>query len=125
VTGLPDFDTPDLAAAVERLAPGLIDALPFGAVRLDTAGAVVVFNRTEAARSGYGSRPAVGRHFFTEIAPCMDNAAFRGRIERALASGKLDIAFSHIGDFDDRGRMLDVRVQSAAGGGSWIFLRRG
>jgi photoactive yellow protein len=125
VTGLPDFETPDLAAAVERLAPDLIDALPFGAIHLDGSWAVIVFNRAEATQSGYGTRPAVGRHFFTEIAPCMDNEAFRGRIERALAAGKLDIAFSHIGDFADLGRILDVRVQSAGGGGCWIFLRRG
>ena len=124
MSGLPDFETPNLAAAVERLAPNLIDALPFGAIRLDSSGMVASFSRIEASQSGYDARAAVGRHFFTEIAPCMDNESFRGRIDRALAAGVLDIAFTHIGDFADRGRTLDVRVQSATGGGCWIFLQR-
>ena len=88
------------------------------------AGVVSSSAGSEASQSGYGARAAVGRHFFTEIAPCMDNESFRGRIDRALAAGKLDIAFTHIGDFADRGRTLDVRVQSATGGGCWIFLQR-
>jgi hypothetical protein len=33
----------------------------------------------EATQSGVGIRPTVGRQFITEIAPCMDNEAFRGR----------------------------------------------
>jgi hypothetical protein len=54
----------------------------------------------------------------------MNNAAFRGRIERALAAGHLDITFSHTGDFDDKAKELTVRVQSATGGGCWIFMKR-
>jgi len=54
----------------------------------------------------------------------MNNAKFRGRIDRALAAGTLDITFSFIGDFNDPNRELDVRVQSATNGGYWIFMRR-
>lgn len=118
-----DFDEPRLAAAVERLPANEVDQLSFGAIHLDPDGRVVSFNDAERRLSGY-SAPPIGRTFFTDIAPCMNNRDFRGRIEHALAAGKLDIAFSHIGDFEDRTRSLDVRIQSAAGGGFWIFLRR-
>ncbi len=118
-----DFDEPRLAAAVESLAAHEVDQLSFGAIHLDPDGRVVSFNAAERRLSGY-TKPAIGLEFFVDIAPCMNNPDFRGRIERALAAGKLDIAFSHIGDFDDRTRALDVRIQSAAGGGCWIFLRR-
>jgi photoactive yellow protein len=120
---LPNFATPGLAAAVEKLAPAVIDTLPFGAIRLDRDGAVVSYSEAERRLSGY-RREVLARPFFTEIAPCMNNAAFKGRIERALAAGTLDIAFDHIGDFDDSAKMLHVRVQSAAGGGCWIFMQR-
>jgi photoactive yellow protein len=121
---LPDFDEPRLAEAVERLPPEAIDRLPFGAIRLDASGVVRFYSKAEARLSGYGARKALGLHFFTQMAPCMDNPQFRGRIERALAAGTLDIEFNWYGDFSDPDRELRVRIQSATDGGAWIFMQR-
>ena len=118
-----EFHDRDLAVVVEALPAASVHALPFGAIRLDREGRVVFYNETERLSSGY-DREAPSRSFFTEIAPCMNNAKFRGRIDRALAAGTLDITFSFIGDFNDPNRELDVRVQSATNGGYWIFMRR-
>jgi len=118
------FDSRDLARQVEALGESEIDALPFGAIRLDDTGAVTFFSKAERDLSGYGARPTVGKIFFTDIAPCMSNESFRGRIEAARARGTLDIAFSWVGDFADRQREMRVRIQSASDGGVWIFMRR-
>lgn len=118
------FNTPGLAKAVEQLSNDAIDQLPFGAIRLDATWTVLTYSKREAQLSGRGDRPTVGLDFFTEIAPCMNNPDFKGRIERAIAARTLDIEFSHIGDFSDRDRELQVRVQSAFDGGIWIFLTR-
>ncbi len=118
------FDTPDIAARVERMAPAQIDALPFGAIKLDQAATVQFYNETERRETGAGDLPRVGRNWFTEIAPCTNTDRFRGRTEQARLSGTLDIEFSHIGDFDDRTRELVMRIQSVPGGGCWIFVRR-
>jgi photoactive yellow protein len=119
-----DFDRPDLARAVEALSPEQVDALPFGAIRVDPEGRVVLLNRTEAELSGFGQRPAIGKIFFSDIAPCMGVEEFQGRIQRARAHGHLDLAFGWVGDFSDRGRQLRVRVQSASDGGIWVFIDR-
>jgi len=124
MTQLPDFDTPLLARAVEQLTADQIDMLPFGVIGLDDQGVVRVFNRTEATLSGFGDRPSIGQLFFVDVAPCMNNGYFKGRIAKALAAGSLDISFSFVGDFSDRNRELHARVQSAQDGGSWIFLNR-
>ena len=121
----PDFDEPRLAAAVERLPPEAVEALPFGTIRLDAEGRVRVFSQAEEVRlSGFGTRQALGRAFFAEVAPCMDTEEFRGRIEQARAAGRLDLEFGWVGDFDERQREMRVRVQSASDGGCWIFLQR-
>lgn len=118
------FHEPRLARRVETLLPEQIDALPFGAVRLDPNGKVLLYSRSEALQSGYGDRTAVGRLFFTDVAPCMNCGYFKGRIDRARATGTLDIEFTFIGDFSDQQRELTVRVQSASDGGMWIFIQR-
>ena len=120
----PAFDTPELAQAVEKLSFSVIDRLPFGAIKLDRSGAVVFISQREREISGRGDRPSIGLAFFTDIAPCMDNPHFKGRIDAALAAGTLDAEFTHVGDFADRDRELAVRAQSAADGGVWLFLRR-
>jgi len=121
---LPRFDTDNLARIVESMPIDAIDALDFGAIRLDRSGTVTFYSKTEAEQSGRGPRPTVGLKFFTDVAPCMNNPAFRGRIEAAIAAGTLDIEFNHVGDFADRDRELCVRAQSASDGGVWIFHQR-
>lgn len=119
-----DFDQPDLARSVEQLSVEQIDALPFGTIRLDTEGRVVLFNEAEARLSGFGARPRIGLDFFTKIAPCMNTDTFRHAADGALKDGTFEAEFTHVGDFDDRDRMLRVKLQSASDKGLWIFLCR-
>jgi photoactive yellow protein len=121
---LPLFDTPKLAEAVEQLPTDQVDQLAFGAIRLDLTGAVTFMSQRERELSGRGDRPSIGLSFFTDIAPCMANPHFKGRIDAALAAGTLDAEFTHVGDFADRDREMRVRAQSAADGGVWLFLKR-
>ncbi|MFC7477384.1 hypothetical protein ACFQS7_23695 [Dankookia sp. GCM10030260] len=121
---IPRFEQRDLASAVEALPPDALDTLDFGAIRLDDGGAVQIYNLAERRLSGSGDLPRIGLEFFSSVAPCMNQSGFRGRIERALARGRLDLEFSWTGDFSDRLRSVTVRVQSATGGGYWIFMRR-
>ncbi len=121
---LPDFNEPDLAMAIEALPSEAVDALPYGAIRLDDDGKVEFYSAAERRLSGSGNHDRLGLDFFSKIAPCMDNPDFRGRVERARESGTLDLEFSHVGDFEDRDRELTGRIQSASAGGYWIFMRR-
>lgn len=118
------IDDETLPSRIERLSPEEIDALPFGVVRLDAEGIVTFYSRTEAEQSGFGDRRAIGRDFFTQLAPCLGTPERMRRIEEARHAGTLDISFEQIGDFDDAERDLRVRVVSAEGGGVWVCLQR-
>jgi photoactive yellow protein len=120
----PSFDTPRLAEAVERLGRDAIDSLPFGAIHLNREGQVDLFSASEARLSGFDQAKALGATFFTGVAPCFAKAGFMERIERARSSGRIDIEFEHVGDFNDAEKELRCRIQSAADGGLWIFLQR-
>ena len=122
---LPSFETPRLAEAVEALTPAELDLLPFGVTALDPHNLVRIRNRAEGELSGFADGAIVGRLFFVDVAPCLNNPYFRGRIDDARRAGRLDIAFNFVGDFADGERELTVRVQSASDGGCWIFIKRG
>jgi photoactive yellow protein len=121
---LPAFDALDLVDRVEAMTSEQIDALPFGAIRIDADGVVRHYSAREAELSGFGARTAIGSDFFTRMAPCMDSPLVRGRIEKALAARTLDLRINHVGDFADRQRALELRVVSATSDGFWMFLRR-
>ena len=118
------IDDDALPARIERLSTQQIDALPFGVVRLDAEGIVTFYSRTEAEQSGFRDSRAIGRNFFTQLAPCLSTPDRVRRIEEARRAGTLDITFEQIGDFDDAERELHVRVLSASGGGVWVLLER-
>jgi len=122
---VPEFDSPDLAARVTQMDADSVHRLPFGAIRLDRQGQVVFFSRREAEQSGFGARPALGLHFFTTIAPCMDQEGIRQAVERAVETGDFDLEFDHVGDFDDRSRQIRVRALPDGAGGVWLFTQRG
>jgi photoactive yellow protein len=121
---LESIDDDSLPARIEQLSARELDTLPFGVVRLDAEGLVTFYSRTEAEQSGYGDRRAIGRHFFTQLAPCLSTPERLRRIDDARRAGTLDITFEQIGDFDDAERELHVRVLSAPSGGVWVLLGR-
>jgi photoactive yellow protein len=117
-----DFDMADLAAAMERLTAGDIDALPFGVIAIDRFGMVLLYNRTELTQSGYKGPNPVGQDFYK--VSCFGSTAFRGRVEDARQLGKVDLEIGWFGDFADPGRSLRIRVQSGKSGKLWLFIQR-
>ncbi len=117
------IDTPRLAAAVEALGPDDINALPFGAIRLDAAGNVTFYSDVERELSGL-RKEAIGRAFFQDIAPCFGSMRLRNRIDKALADGTLDVTIDELTQLPS-GREADLRIRmlSATGGGCWIFIQ--
>jgi photoactive yellow protein len=53
--------------------------LPFGAIQLDAEGRILRYNDYESQLSGIHKDEAIGKHFFTELAPCTDVKEFHGR----------------------------------------------
>ncbi|MBX2802143.1 MAG: PAS domain-containing protein [Myxococcales bacterium] len=76
----------------------ILDALPLGVVVLDRNGTVVHFNRAEEQLARRERGRALGRNFFTEVAPCMDvqelGGMFRDRIGRGTLFERVEISFA-------------------------------
>ncbi len=122
MTRVIDFDAADLAGDIEQLSQYDLDQLPFGVILLDAEGTVLFYSETEQRQSGYGSRP-LGKNLF-ELSPCFSDCDFRGRIVRAQEAGRVDLEFGWPRDYADPQRELRIRVQSARGGGLWLFIQR-
>ena len=67
------FDAPDLLASLEAADAAALDDVAFGIIGLAEDTRVVVYNAAEARKAGLSAERVLGRPFFTEVAPCMNN----------------------------------------------------
>jgi photoactive yellow protein len=73
------FEQQDLLARLEQASPLALDSLDFGVIRMDRATRVLAYNRVEVQATGLSATRVVGRRFFADVAPCMNNPTVAGR----------------------------------------------
>lgn len=109
---------------VDAMNPAELDALPFGAIRLDSTGKVLSYNSTEARLTGRDPKRVIGKNFFTQVAPCTNVQAFAGRFREGMAKKEMHIIFPYRFDFEMAPRDVTVTLfYSAQAGSAWVFVR--
>ena len=90
------FDSPSLLRLLLEADDQALDTLPFGVVGMDLNGTVRRYNRFESDLSGMRPETVIGRHFFTEVAPCTNNFMVAGRYDgEETLDEALDYVFTY------------------------------
>lgn len=112
------------AEEIETLSDAEIDRLPIGVMLLDADGTVLRFNATEARFSGLEPNEAIGKKFFTEIAPCTRFSAFRETFKNGVEAGTLNSTLSYTFAFPGRPMRVLIQLKAAKQAGfGWVFTR--
>jgi photoactive yellow protein len=109
---------------VQDLSENELEDLPFGAIQLDTTGKILRFNGFESKISGVAKDDAVGKMFFTEIAPCTNVKEFYGRFKEGVARKRLHEKFRYHYSF--KRNPMDVTITlfySDLTQSIWVFVR--
>jgi len=109
---------------VEELPEAEFNGLPFGAIQLDEEGRILRYNDYESQLSGVEQDSAIGKHFFTELAPCTDVKEFHGRFKAGVARKNLNEQFRY--HFSFKRNPIDVTVTlfySELTKSIWVFVR--
>jgi photoactive yellow protein len=107
------FSAPDLLDRLEAADDAALDAMPFGVVAMAADGTVTGYNAAESRLSGLTPARAVGRHFFTAVAPCTNNFMVAHRFETEAA---LDAALDYVFTFAMRPTAVRLRLLKRPGG---------
>lgn len=102
-----DFDAPDLFDALNAASAEELEHAPFGVVRMNAAMEVLVYNRTEARLSGLDPAWVVGKHFFSQVAPCIDNHMVAAKYRHAT---DLDERLGYVLAFHMRPTRVELRL---------------
>jgi photoactive yellow protein len=99
------------------------DLLPYGAVKIDDRGAISIYNRYESELGGIAPSSAIGKNFFTDIAPCTNNKVFRGCFAKGVEQGTADCLFSYT--FTYKMAPTEVKVHlHRANGINWMLITK-
>jgi photoactive yellow protein len=99
-----------------------LDAMPFGVIKLDRDARVLAYNAYEVAATGLSRECVLGRAFFAEIGPCMNNALVA---QRLALEAELDVELDYL--FTLHMKLAPVRLrllQSARVPVCFILVRR-
>ncbi len=89
------FDQSDLLSALCSVNSEEYDRAPFGIVAMGLDSIVTSYNAWESQLSGLRPTAVLGRHFFTEIAPCTNNFMVALRYEEVDLDEVLNYVFSY------------------------------
>ncbi|MBI39478.1 MAG: photoactive yellow protein [Leptospiraceae bacterium] len=101
-----------------------IDELPHGVIKLDDEGKVLIFNRHESEKSGVAISDAEGKLFFSQVAPCTNNAIFLGSFQKGVSEGKMDLIFPYTFTYKMKPTPVKVHLYRKEGSSdNWVFVK--
>ena len=103
-------DAGALLEAGDDLTAEELDRVPYGVIQLDCRGRILKFNAVESRRAELPQAQQIGKHFFTEVAPCTKVQAFYGRFMEGVTHGSLDSTFQFHFAFKQSPRDVTVRL---------------
>ncbi|MBC7545615.1 MAG: photoactive yellow protein [Candidatus Sericytochromatia bacterium] len=119
------FVSPDVISSLDLLDQRQADTLPYGAVKIDDAGTIEVYNDYEADLAGLTTVSAIGKNWFRDIAPCTNNRLFMGRFKDGVQKGLLNTEFPYT--FSYKMAITNVKVhmvRSVQGKSNWVFVKK-
>lgn len=96
----------------------------FGIIKIDDTGQILFFNQYESDLSGVDPEDAVGKNFFTEVAPCTNNRLFRGRFKKGLRKDHLDETFTYTYTYRMQPTLVTIHLYRDTRDDNWIMVHK-
>ena len=100
----------DVLEAADSMSNDELDKLPYGMIQLDATGRILNYNAVESKLASLRKEDAIGKQFFTEIAPCTRVQEFYGRFKEGVIRESLDTSFRFHFAFKMSPRDVTVRL---------------
>ena len=119
-----EFDDDELGEVLRTCSEDTLNEAPFGIVQVDDNGIVQFYNRYESELAGVAPEDAMGRNFFTQLAPCSSNRLFHGRFKTGVRKGALDERFTYTFTYKMSPTLVQVRMYRDQEGQNWVMIRK-
>ncbi len=118
------FVPTEVFSRLGSLSQSQADGYDFGIVKVDNAGKILIYNQYEADLAGITVESAIGKNFFTQIAPCTNNGLFFGAFKKGVAAGSLDTTFAYTFTYKMKPTNVNIHLlHDSASGTNWVFVK--
>lgn len=100
----------EVLEAADTMSAEDLDKLAYGMIQLDATGRILNYNAIESKLASLRKEDAIGKQFFTEIAPCTRVQEFYGRFKEGVIRESLDTSFRFHFAFKQNPRDVTVRL---------------
>ena len=108
-----------------KMSQAQLDSLTFGVIQVDDLGTVKSYNKYESELGNTPIPEALGKNFFTHVAPCTNNRLIFGKFKDGVAASNLDLEVSYV--FTYKIKPVNVTVQMYRDNlakTNWILVKR-
>ena len=84
-----------IADEIPLMTPEKLHDLPLGVIKLDDGGNIIFYSKGESKLSGFSADEVMGRHFFTDVAPCTNNRLVYRPFQEGILNGVLNMEVSY------------------------------
>lgn len=118
------FVPPGTLENLSRMAESQLNACDFGIVKVDDQGTIQFYNRYESELAGVSPADAVGKNFFTQIAPCTNNRLFLGRFKNGVTGGTMNDSFRYTFTYKMKPTNVQVHLyRDATSNSNWVLVK--
>ena len=100
----------EVLEAADHMTAEELDRAPYGMIQLDATGRILHYNAVESKLASLSREDAIGKQFFTEVAPCTKVQDFYGRVKEGVIRESLDTSFRFHFAFKQNPRDVTVRL---------------
>jgi photoactive yellow protein len=119
------FVPQDVLVQLPKMRQNDLDKLPFGCVKVDDEGNILLYNEYEANLANVSKSEAVGKNFFRQIAPCTNNRLVFGRFKDGIQQDGLDIVVSYAFTYRMKPTLVDVHMyRHNESRTNWVLVRK-
>lgn len=119
------FVSPDILSKLGSLTRTDVDGVPYGIVKVDNSGKILLYNRYESELAGVAPATAEGKNFFTEVAPCTNNKLFFGKFKSGVELGDLNSAFNYTFTYKMKPTNVQIHLlHDKNTKTNWVFVQK-
>jgi photoactive yellow protein len=108
-----------------KMSQSQLDALGFGVIQVDDSGTVKSYNKYESELGNTPIAEAIGKNFFTQVAPCTNNRLIFGKFKDGVAANNMDFEVAFV--FTYKIKPVSVTIQmfrDTLAKTNWILVKR-